>query len=220
MLQLVHLQPPFPTLDNNLNGSLSISCWSCNYRIIHVVKRVHPYTCNHCCRAAVRVLDLAVADEVAPITTLVDTLLRWHEALCAPPYAPEYFATLEEALPRLRAALEPFNAIGVSVNLPKLHRAKDFGAVVRAFGGARIVSTDAYEKAHKALKKVFLRYVPYVRHEAFPTYRYILTLKVSYAGGLLCILRCTRVQSISVSLTLFVMRNGTVVKRVHASTCE
>lgn len=103
-------------------------------------------------------LDIAVAGEDAPIVTLVEALLQWHAAICAHPRTPGFEAHVHASLQYMRDSFEPFAAVGVSLNTPKLHRAKDVIAVVRTFGGARIASTDTYEMAHKALKKVFLRY--------------------------------------------------------------
>lgn len=104
-------------------------------------------------------MDLVVADEDPTVTALVSALMRWHAAVCAHPRSVGFHGRLQTCLEQLRHAMEPFVAVGVNLNTPKIHRAKDIADIVRIFGGARIVSTDTYEMAHKALKKVFLRYV-------------------------------------------------------------
>lgn len=109
--------------------------------------------------AAVRVLDLALADQGAPIVPAARALTKWHAAVCADPREDGFHTNLQQCLEQLYGALQPFAGVGVSLNTPKIHRARDIGAVVRKFGGARITSTDTYEMAHKALKKVFLRCV-------------------------------------------------------------
>lgn len=106
-----------------------------------------------------RVLDIVVADQDAPIVAVAKALIRWHTAACADPIIPGFSERLQESLTQLRDSLTPFEAIGVSVNTPKIHRARDVATVVTNFGGARLASTDTYEMAHKALKKVFQRYV-------------------------------------------------------------
>ena len=60
------------------------------------------------------------------------------------------------------AALQPFRAVGLSLNSPKFHRLLTYHEVagtIRSYGGYRHVSTDGFEAAHKDLKRVMPRLV-------------------------------------------------------------
>ena len=106
-----------------------------------------------------RVLDIAVADQDPVIVAVAMALLQWYDLVCVPRPSAADVARLSVALHTLREALDPFVAVGVSLNTPKMHRAKDVPQVMRTFGAAKFVSTDAYEMAHKTLKSVMRRYV-------------------------------------------------------------
>jgi len=105
----------------------------------------------------VRVLDLAVADQDDTIRVLVEALLRWHKLICEHQRTPELDQETVTALADLRAAFVPFETAGISVATPKFHRARDMLQVIRDYGAVTYVSTDAYEMAHKSLKRVLLR---------------------------------------------------------------
>ena len=108
-------------------------------------------------RAALRVLDIAVADEDAMIVALIQSLKAWCHALRTVPATGMGLAELREKYRQFTLQLAPVAAAGVSLNTPKLHRARHYDDVIRRFGGARHVTTDCFEMAHKALKAVLLR---------------------------------------------------------------
>ncbi|MFN0318525.1 MAG: hypothetical protein ACKVQA_26160 [Burkholderiales bacterium] len=107
-----------------------------------------------------RVLDVAVADQAEPIRELVRTLLDWLKQINASRFVPSDEARIARSLRQLRRAMHPFHSVaGVSIATPKYHRAEDVFSVICQYGGARHVSTDTYEMAHKALKSVMRRCV-------------------------------------------------------------
>ena len=110
-------------------------------------------------RSAMRILDIAVADQEPVVRELVASLLAWLELICKQHFTLSDEKKISRALRRFWRALQPFKAIGISTNTPKLHRAADVFDVVKLYGGARHVSTDTYEMSHKALKSVMRRYV-------------------------------------------------------------
>ena len=106
-----------------------------------------------------RVLDVVVADQDPIIVNVVSALLQWVELISKRKPSPQDVVEIGAAVRHLRVTLEPFTAVGVSLNTPKMHRALDVLEVIRNYGAARFVSTDTYEMAHKALKRVVQRYV-------------------------------------------------------------
>ena len=104
-----------------------------------------------------RILDIAVADQIPVIRDVVGALLAWHALISKRDFVARDAVHIARALRRLQQALEPFRTIGVSLNTPKMHRAKDIFDVVKKYGGTRHVSTDTYEMAHKTLKSVMRR---------------------------------------------------------------
>ena len=109
------------------------------------------------CSAIVRVFDIVVADQHPHIVSLVRALLQWHQLVCKHPRMPEDNDLLLAATRKFYQCLEPFVAVGVSINTPKVHRMFDIPNIIQTFGGSRIVSTDQFEMAHKALKSVYPR---------------------------------------------------------------
>lgn len=114
------------------------------------------------CRAAVCVLDICVADQHPVIVAAASALLAWVDLICQTTFDATFEVQIATALRALRQAMEPFVAVGVSLNTPKFHRARDVVNVIKAYGGAKFVSTDAYEMAHKDLKAVMPRCVLHV----------------------------------------------------------
>ena len=110
-------------------------------------------------RAVERVLDIVVADQEPTIVRLVSALLEVIRLAKLTKFPPSFAAMFQVAVRQFHDALDPFAGIGVSLNLPKLHRIKDIPTVVQLYGGAYYVSTNMYERAHKTLKAVLPRSV-------------------------------------------------------------
>lgn len=104
-------------------------------------------------------LEVVVADQDRVIIDSVQALTVWHHHISRSGFTPVDISRLKEATSAMLAKLRPFEGVGVSQKLPKLHRLRDYGKVIDAYGGARFVTTDMYEMAHKTLKVVLSRYV-------------------------------------------------------------
>ena len=110
--------------------------------------------------AAVRVLDLALADEDAQVRAVASALQEWHSIASKKHHTAIDQGLLHAALRKLHASLQPMREEGFSISTAKFHRARDTWQIITAYGGATYVSTDTYERSHKALKRVLPRCVP------------------------------------------------------------
>ena len=106
-----------------------------------------------------RVLDIALADQDPVVVRVVLALQNWVALILHPQPSAEFAVLLQSRLGDLMSALEPFVAAGLSISTPKMHRARDVATVISLYGGARFVSTDVFEKAHRSLKAVMPRCV-------------------------------------------------------------
>lgn len=110
-------------------------------------------------KSAMKVLDVCMSDQDPVINVAVQALTVWHFQLCKEGYSPTDYDRLDIATRDLYRHLQPLASMaGASVDTPKLHRIRDYGKVIRLFGGARHVTTDMFETAHKRLKAVLPRY--------------------------------------------------------------
>lgn len=106
------------------------------------------------------VLEIVLADQVPTIVASAQALTVWHQQISKPAYAHAAdYDRLRTVTLDMLTKLRPFAAVDISLKTPKLHRVLDYPEVIRAFGGARHVTTDMYEMAHKKLKAVLARYV-------------------------------------------------------------
>ena len=107
--------------------------------------------------AAIRVLDIVVADQDPIIVQSIQALTVWHSCINRATFTSADIERLRDATAHMLQQLRSFEGVGISQKLPKLHRLRDYPDVIRTFGGARFVTTDMYEMAHKALKVVMSR---------------------------------------------------------------
>ena len=117
------------------------------------------------------VLDIALAAEPKTIRVAAQALCAWYWHVKKVPYKESDYATLKELTGLLWPRLQKFQGFGMSFakpNLakPKIHCAAKIDRTIRLFGSYEHVSTDAYERAHKAHKAVFSRYVHAMHLEA------------------------------------------------------
>ena len=110
-------------------------------------------------RAVMNVLDIVFLDQHETVRTLVNSLTAWYWHIRKSPFLPADYATLHQMRDKLYAALQPFAGLGCSVGPPKVHGCMKIAVTMQRFGAVRHVSTDAYERAHKAHKAVYQRSV-------------------------------------------------------------
>lgn len=104
-------------------------------------------------------MDIAVADQAPTIVRASLSLLAWVNLILHPQPSADFAVLLRTQLSALMASLEPFSVAGLSLSTPKMHRARDVATVIKLYGGARFVSTDVFEKAHRSLKAIMPRCV-------------------------------------------------------------
>lgn len=108
-------------------------------------------------RSAMCVLDVVFANEPATPRDAVNALTAWYFHIKKVPFLPSDFATLTAIRDLLWERLQPFVAMGCSLNTPKMHCCAKIAQTLHLFGSSVRVSTDAYERAHKAHKAVYQR---------------------------------------------------------------
>ena len=111
-------------------------------------------------RSTMHVLDLAFVDEMETMRDAVNALLAWYWQAKKVPFLPADYETLQQLRDILYERLRSLAlAAGSSMNTPKVHCCAKIASIIRQFGTYQHVSTDSFERAHKAHKAVFQRYV-------------------------------------------------------------
>lgn len=110
-------------------------------------------------RSAMHVLDVVLAHEDNVVRDSCNALTAWYWHVKRVPFRAEDYETLEDLTKRLWETLKPFQLLGCSIATPKMHCCAKLKGTVSEFGTCEHVTTDCYERAHKAHKAVFLRCV-------------------------------------------------------------
>lgn len=110
-----------------------------------------------------RVVDIVFIDQHETARNVVNSLTAWYQCVRKCPFLPEDYAKLELLRNDLHRDMQPFAGMGCSIATPKVHGCMKIANTMREFGAARHVSTDAYERGHKAHKAVYDRYAHLLR---------------------------------------------------------
>ena len=110
-------------------------------------------------RSVMHVVDIAFADQHETSRNVINSLTAWYWHLRKCPFLPGDYATLRRLRDNLYRDLQPFAGMGCSIGTPKVHGCMKMATTMRRYGAVRHVSTDAYERAHKAHKAVYQRLV-------------------------------------------------------------
>ena len=112
-------------------------------------------------RSVMHVVDVAFVDQHETARNVINSLTAWYWHVRKCPFLPGDYAILQRLRDNLYRDLQPFAGMGCSVGTPKVHCCLKIANTMRRYGAARHVSTDAYERAHKAHKAVYQRSVHY-----------------------------------------------------------
>ncbi len=104
-----------------------------------------------------QVLDIAFLGAPAIVRNAANALVAWYWQVKKVPYLPADYVLLEDLRGVLWTRLRAFEAFNVSIETPKIHCAAKFQETARCYGSCEHVTTDCYERAHKAHKAVFMR---------------------------------------------------------------
>lgn len=110
-------------------------------------------------RALMHVMDLALADQHETIVDAVSALTAWYWLIKKSPFTPDDYGMLLRIRNLLWSRLHPFHLMGCPMATPKMHCCSKMEQTMTTFGTVEHVSTDSYERAHKAHKAVSARYV-------------------------------------------------------------
>ena len=111
-------------------------------------------------RAAMQVVDVVFLDQHVTVRNAVNALVAWYAHIRKTPFMPADYIELEAIRNILWQRLLAFPQDGSwSMNTPKIHCCSKIATTLELFGTCRHTSTDAYERAHKAHKAVYARYV-------------------------------------------------------------
>ncbi len=108
--------------------------------------------------SVMHVLDIALNAQPRTLRNAANALTAWYWQAKKVPLDEAELGQLQELMHMLWTALEPFKQFGATLATWKLHCATKLAETVRLYGSAEHVTTDAYERAHKAHKAVFQRY--------------------------------------------------------------
>ncbi|MCG3771087.1 MAG: hypothetical protein JW384_02267 [Nitrosomonadaceae bacterium] len=127
------------------------------------------------------VLDVVMNDEDDTLKNCAYALMGWYWHIKKVPFHDSDSRTLQALAERLHACLQAFVSFGCSLSFPKYHCARKIAVIIANFGPYQHVSSDSFERAHKALKAVYLRYTlslpicPLLSHDACRSNRLNIT---------------------------------------------
>lgn len=110
-------------------------------------------------RAAMHVLDVTLMKAPEEVLRAANALTAWYWHVRKAPFFPEDFVTLRHLTTALWGSFEPFAVMGCPIQTPKMHCCGKMAETIALFGTCEHTSTDSYERAHKAHKAVYQRYV-------------------------------------------------------------
>ena len=110
-------------------------------------------------RACMHVMDIAVCDQPAIVREAVNALTAWYWHVKKKVFADEDVIQFDVLRNILWGKLTSFLPYGCSFSTPKVFGCSIIAEVARRYGPPEYVSTDAYERSHKALKAVYERSV-------------------------------------------------------------
>ena len=115
-------------------------------------------------RACMHVMDIAMCDQPPIVREAVNALTAWYWQMKRRTMSQQDdLVTLDALRDVLWSKLAAFLPFGSSYSTPKVFGCSIISEVARRYGPPDYVSTDAYERSHKALKAVFERCVFYSR---------------------------------------------------------
>ena len=108
-------------------------------------------------RSAMHVLDVSLSDQPAMVREVVNALTAWYLHVKSHVTSPEHVATLNQLRDILWSKLRAFATFGCHLATPKGHGCCNLAGAFMLYGPYDYVSTDSYERSHKALKAVYER---------------------------------------------------------------
>ena len=110
-------------------------------------------------RSVMHVVDIAFVDQHETARNVINSLTAWYWHVRKCPFLPGDYAILTRLRDNLYRDMQPFAGMGCSIGTPKVHGCMKLATAMRRYGAIRHVTTDAYERAHKAHKAVYQRSV-------------------------------------------------------------
>ncbi len=104
------------------------------------------------------VLDVALCDQPKTVVNAANALTAWYWHVKKVPFVDADYELATDLLRTVWARFAVFERFGASMATWKMHCATEITTTVKLYGSFQNVSTDAYERAHKVHKAVFLRY--------------------------------------------------------------